>query len=85
MRTMTFALTGAAAIALALAVSAVDPASAASPRKAQSCNGLHDAYQNGQCVHTQFINPDRVPDPCAGGAVCYRSSHKHKPQIHKAS
>jgi hypothetical protein len=65
------------AVAGMVAVCAADPASAAAPR-GQRCTGLHTALENGRCVNTQFVNPDRVPDPCGGGA-CYRSgSQKHK-------
>jgi hypothetical protein len=78
MRIMSFALTSSAlVVAGMLAVCAVDPASAASA-KARSCNGKFQAYENGQCVSTRYVNPDRIPDPCGGGA-CYRSgSQKHK-------
>ena len=78
MRMMRFAVAGTAlAVAGMLAVCA-DPASAASSRaRASQCTGKYQALENGQCVNTKFVNPDRIPDPCAGGAVCYRSS-KHK-------
>jgi hypothetical protein len=59
-----------------LAVGATEPAFAAA--KERSCSGLYQSFQNGQCVNNAYINPDRVPNPCGGGA-CYRGSHvKHK-------
>jgi hypothetical protein len=76
MRIMSFTLAGSAlVVAGILAVYAVDPASAAT--RTRGCNGRYQAYENGQCVNTRFVNPDRIPDPCGGG-VCYRSSHKHR-------
>ena len=77
---MRFALAGTALAAAAmLTVGVVDPSFAASSsarEKAKQCHGKFQALENGECVATKFINPDRVPDPCGGGA-CYRSS-KHK-------
>jgi hypothetical protein len=65
------------AVAAMLALGAAEPAFAAAA-KAKRCDGLYQAYQNGECVNNAYINPDRVPNPCGGG-VCYRSGVK----IHK--
>ncbi len=60
-----------------LVASSAQPSFAAAS-KARKCGGEYQALQNGECINTSFINPDRIPNPCAGG-VCYRSGAvKHK-------
>jgi hypothetical protein len=71
-------------IAGALAVCITNPASAARkpPRgpAAQQCSGLYSALENGKCVHTQWINPDRLPGVlyCGPVSLCYRAAGKHR-------
>jgi hypothetical protein len=89
MRILRFLLTGTTlAIAGVLATLASDPASAAAPHarakanpaaapkaRAEHCVGPYEAMENGVCVHTKFVNPDRVPEDFT---VYYRStSSKH--------
>jgi hypothetical protein len=72
--------TGAAlAVAGMLALCMTDPISDAQARvKPKDCTGLYTAFQNGECVQTQWINPNRVPSfRNCGGGLCYRSS-RHK-------
>jgi hypothetical protein len=79
MRIMGHALAGMAlAVTGMLVVGVADPTSAAARTKGpKDCRGTHQALQNGECVSTTFVNPDRVTQPC-NGSNCYRSSRKHK-------
>ena len=82
MRIMGFAVTGmAVALTSVLAVCVADPAFAAK-KGAKGCTGLHQALQNGECVNTTFVNPDRVPNT---SAQFYRSSHHKKKTAAKAN
>jgi hypothetical protein len=69
-----------AALALCLTI----PASAAPKHRrapsVQQCSGYLTALENGQCVHTEWLNPDRVPPAlnCGSAALCYRGGRQKR-------
>jgi hypothetical protein len=74
MRIMRLALTGVAVALTGMPVVCIaDPAFAASKKGLKGCTGKYQAYQNGECITTTDVNPDRVPSP-----QYYRSSSKKK-------
>ncbi len=69
-------------VLMTLAVCVAIPASAAPKHtkasRVEQCTGYLTARENGECVHTQWFNPDRVPPAlnCGPAALCYRGRHK---------
>ena len=75
MRMMQMALSGTViVVGSILTACIVEPASAAAPGT-KGCTGQYRAIQNGQCVNTRFVNPNRGPSQ--DFTVYYRSKgHK---------